>query len=85
MNKPLIDFEGEDVESVLAACNYTNKKLAQLFGVNERTIYRWKAGGAPPHIAVVLDALVSGHLRPCNIHHMLARIPPSRRDGDRYG
>ncbi len=84
MTKPLLEMDGDDINSVLAALDYTNLHLAQVFGVSDRTVYRWKVFGAPPHIAVVMDALVSGQVRPQNVRHMLQRIGKSRRDGDRY-
>lgn len=87
--KPLLEFDGDDVESVRAAFHYTNRELAEIFGKSERTIYRWKVNGAPPHIALVLDAMTARRYRRAAYREKLAkrlldRIPPSRRDGNRY-
>src|SRR5262245_13006354 len=80
----LLEMDGDDVGSVVAAMGWTNAHLASVFGKTERTIYRWKTEGAPPHVALVLDALVSGKVRPQNVKQMLHRIGRSRRDGNRY-
>lgn len=84
MTTTLLEMDGDDVGSVVAAMHYTNLHLAEIFGVSERSVYRWKAKGPPPHVALVLDALVSGQVRPQNVKQMLNRIGRSRRDGNRY-
>lgn len=90
MSDALMDMDGDDVGSVIAALDCTNRHIADLFGVTDRTVYRWKVSGPPPHVAIVMDRLVNRRRRvlPKNlkrtVERMLNRIGRSRRDGNRY-
>lgn len=77
---------GEDVRLALAALDWEGQvhKVARVFGVTTRAIWRWQVDGAPPHIALAFDELTSGRIKERGVKWFLRRIGRSRNDGDRY-
>jgi hypothetical protein len=77
---------GDDVRIALAALDLEGhpKRVARLFDRDVRTIWRWLADGAPPHIAVAFDELLAGNIPLRGVKYLLRRMGRSRDDGDRY-
>ena len=78
---------GDDVALALAALDWEHQPhmVARVFDVTPRTVWRWQVVGAPPHIAVAFDELLTGRVKPRGVKWLLRRIGKSRNDGDRYG
>ena len=77
---------GDDVKVALAALDLEGQphKVARIFDVTTRSVWRWQVVGAPPHIALAFDELLSGHLALRGVKYFLRRVGRSRDDGDRY-
>lgn len=78
---------GEDVRLALAALDMEHQphRVARVFDVTPRTVWRWQVRGAPPHIAVAFDELLAGRVTERGVKWLLRRIGKSRNDGNRYG
>lgn len=59
-------------------------RVARIFDHHVRSVFRWKADGAPPHIALALDELLAGRIPERGVKYLLRRIGRSRDDGNRY-
>lgn len=75
---------GDEVKIAFAAAGYDVHKLASLFGVSTRSIWRWEEHGAPMHVALAIEDWLSGRLKDKGIRPFLRRIGRTRSDGDRY-
>lgn len=82
-----VGMTGDDVRLAIAALDWEHQPhmVARVFDVTPRTVWRWQVVGAPPHIAVAFDELLTGRIKPRGIKWLLRRIGKSRNDGDRYG
>lgn len=77
-------MDADEVHIALAALNLSVKRTAMFFGVTKRTVWRWQTRGAPPHIALAFDELLTGRLQLRGVIYFLRRVGRSRNDGDRY-
>jgi hypothetical protein len=55
---------GTGVRRVFQRLGWRRLEAAARLGKNEKTIRRWQATGAPPHVARVLRDLAAGHYSP---------------------
>jgi hypothetical protein len=77
---------GDDVRIALAALDLEGQphKVARIFDVTTRSVWRWQIDGAPPHIALAFDELLAGNIPLRGVKYLLRRMGRSRDDGDRY-
>lgn len=76
---------GEEVQIAFAAIGISDPhRLARMFDVDPRTIWRWKKDGAPPHVSIAIDELLAGFVSERGVKYLLRRIGRSRDDGNRY-
>ena len=76
---------GEEVQIAFAAVGITDPhRLARIFDVDVRSVWRWQKDGAPPHVSLALDQLLSGSVTPRGVKYLLRRMGRSRDDGNRY-